>query len=439
MRVIVAGGGAVGLCVAEALSARGAEVVLLEAGRVGAGASAGNAGWITPSLSLPVPAPGVLSTSLRWLVSSSSPLWIRPSLEPAMIAWLLRFIVSCRRDVYARALSSLQTLAAQAGPAFDRLGERGAEFERHDEPLLYPAFDQAELAGLRHVAGELRAARAAHPMHELPAGELLKLEPALGTGVVGGMLAPSEGRVRPERFTAALRLLLERRGVDIRERSPVTGLINDDDGGTGWRIRTPSAEYRGAAVVLANGVGAAGLLGRLGVRLPIVTAKGYSRTFARSPGEDGGPRRALYLEAPKVAISVFDGAVRISGTLELGARRLNLSHPRLLAITDAARRALPDWTIPAQAEDWAGMRSLSPDGLPYIGPVPGAAGVHVATAHATLGITLAPLTGELLADLLLEGRDSPARRAVDPGRTARPIRPTGRRRWHAAARPGRAA
>jgi D-amino-acid dehydrogenase len=425
MRAIVAGGGAVGLCVAEALSARGAEVVVLEAGRVGAGASAGNAGWITPSLSIPVPAPGVLSTSLRWLVSSSSPLWIRPTAEPAMIEWLLRFIVSCRRDVYDRALDSLQALAADAGPAFDRLSERGAEFERHDEPLLYPAFDQAELAGLRDVAGELQAAGAAHPMHELSAGELRELEPALGAGVVGGMLAANESRVRPERFTAALRLLLERRGVGIREGSPVTDLIRDT---RGWRIRTPSAEYRGAAVVLANGVAAAALLRRLGVHLPVVNAKGYSRTFACSPGEDGSPRRALYLEAPKVAISVFDGAVRISGTLELGARRLDLSRPRLLAITDAARRALPGWSFPARAEDWAGMRSLSPDGLPYIGPVPGAAGIHVATAHATLGITLAPLTGQLLADLLLEGRDSPARRAVDPGRATRPIRRRSRRR-----------
>lgn len=123
-----------------------------------------------------------------------------------------------------------------------------------------------------------------------------------------------------------------------------------------------------------------------------------------------------------MAISAFTGAVRVSGTLELGARRLNLSSGRLRAITDAARRALPGWAMPAQAADWAGMRTLSPDGLPYIGPVPGAPGVHVATAHATLGITLAPLTGELLADLLLDGRDCPARRAVDPGRAARRAR-----------------
>jgi glycine/D-amino acid oxidase-like deaminating enzyme len=112
------------------------------------------------------------------------------------------------------------------------------------------------------------------------------------------------------------------------------------------------------------------------------------------------------------------------GTLELGARGLRVSDRRLTAITGAAQHALPGWQMPEHPFDWAGMRSLSPDGLPYIGPVPGLDGVYLATGHGTLGITLAPLTGELLASLLLEGRASelltpfyPAR--VLAGRAAR--------------------
>jgi D-amino-acid dehydrogenase len=87
---VVVGGGAVGLSVAEALAARGADVVVLERDRCGAAASAGNAGWITPSLAIPVPGPGVLWASLRWLVNPSGPLWIRPTLSPALIAWIAR-------------------------------------------------------------------------------------------------------------------------------------------------------------------------------------------------------------------------------------------------------------------------------------------------------------------------------------------------------------
>ncbi len=424
MRVIVVGAGAIGLCAAEALSARGADVVVLERDRCGGAASAGNAGWVTPSLSLPLAAPGVVAAAARWAVQPSSPLWITPTLEPEMLRWVASFIASCRRPVYRRGVRALQALAGAAGPAFDRLAQRGAVFERHDDELLYPAFTESELGHLDAVAADLRAGGGSGSLQPLSAGELRALEPALGESLVGGMLASGEGRVRPETFTGAVHELLTGRGVTVLEGAPVSELTRDGDG---WLARTPAGEHRGDSVVLAGGVAAADLLRQLGVRLPIVAAKGYSRTFAGRPGEDGAPRRALYLQSPKVAISVFDEAVRISGTLELGARDLTLSARRLAAITRAARRALPSWAPPAESRDWAGARSVSPDGLPYVGAVPGAPGVHVATAHAMLGITLAPLTGELLAQQLLEHRTGPELAALDPARAASPVRRSTRR------------
>ena len=173
--------------------------------------------------------------------------------------------------------------------------------------------------------------------------------------------------------------------------------------GTGreWLANSRPGRPRADAVVIAAGVPSAAAAGRPGVRLPIAAAKGYSRTYAPRPER---PAPALYLEGPKVAISVFDEGVRVSGTLELGARGLGLSRRRLAAISAAAQAALPGWQMPADPRDWAGMRSLSPDGLPYIGPVPGLDGLHLATGHGTLGMTLAPLTGELL------GRDAARRR-----------------------------
>ena len=141
------GGGAVGLCVAEALASRGCEVTVLERDRCGGGASAGNAGWITPSLAIPVPGPGVIGESLRWLIDPSGPLWIRPTLSPAMIEWIARFLVSCSRSAYRRGLAALQQAAALAGPSFDRLAERGVEFELHDAA--------AAVSGVR--AGRARA------------------------------------------------------------------------------------------------------------------------------------------------------------------------------------------------------------------------------------------------------------------------------------------
>lgn len=410
MRVIVVGGGAVGLCVAEALTSRGAEVTLLERDRCGAGASAGNAGWITPSLAIPVPGPGVIGESLRWLVNPSGPLWIRPTASPAMLAWIARFVASCRRSAYRRGLATLQHAAALAGPAFDRLAERGVEFELHDAPLLYPALERPELEHLWRVADELVGVGAAPLLERVTAAEMRSLEPALSERTIGGLIARVDRRVRPESLCDGVRRALVAGGAELLEHTPVSGLGRD---GPGWIVAGEGARRRGDAVVLAGGVASAGLLERLGVRLPIVAAKGYSRTY---PSDRTGPRQALYLETPKVAISVFDGAVRVSGTLELGARGLGLSDRRLRAITAAAQRALPGWQMPSSPRDWAGMRSLSPDGLPFIGPVPGLDGLHVAAGHGTLGITLAPLTGELVADLVLEGRGSGALAAFDPAR-----------------------
>jgi D-amino-acid dehydrogenase len=413
VRVSVIGGGAVGLCAAEALSDRGCEVTVFERDRCGAGASAGNAGWITPSLAAPVPGPGVIAASLRWLLDPSGPLWIRPTLSPALLDWIARFIFSCRRPTYARGLAALQGAAGRAGPAFDALESRGVEFERHHDPLLFPAFERAELGLIARVIDDVRRVGSAQRLEQVSAGELRGLEPALGPGLLGGMVAHGEGRVRPERLTAGVHRVLLARGVEMVEGAPVTHLSRD---GGEWLVDGPAGPRRAQAVVIAGGVESARLLGAHGVRLPIAAAKGYSRTYARHPS---GPRQALHLEGPKVAISVFEEGVRVSGTLELGARSLSLSPRRLAAITAAAQAALPGWQMPAQPRDWAGMRSLSPDGLPYVGPVPGLDGVHLATGHATLGITLAPLTGELLAGLILDGARDELTSAFAPGRGLR--------------------
>jgi D-amino-acid dehydrogenase len=415
VRVIVIGGGAVGLCAAEALVDRGCEVSVYERNRCGAGASAGNAGWITPSLASPVPGPGVIAASLRWLVDPSGPLWIRPSVSSELLEWIARFVVSCRRSVYHRGLVALQRAAALAVPAFDALSTRGIEFEQHEEALLFPAFARAELEHLWRVIDELHEGGSRQRLERLSADELRRLEPALGRHVLGGIVAHDERRVRPESLPAGVHRALIRRGVGVLEGAPVTRMARR---GQQWIVESPAGSRSSDAVVIAAGVASAALLAPHGVRLPIAAAKGYSRTYSR---EGTGPRRALYLEDPKVAISVFDGGVRVSGTLELGARGLNLSERRLAALSAAAQRALPGWRMPAQPHDWAGMRSLSPDGLPYIGPVPGLDGVHLATAHATLGMTLAPVTGALLADLILDGAGSELLDAFAPARALRGV------------------
>ena len=413
MRVIVIGGGAVGLCAAEALSARGCEVTVCERDRCGAGASAGNAGWITPSLAAPVPGPGVIGESLRWLLDPSGPLWIRPSPSAELVGWIARFVAHCRGAAYRRGMIALQRAASRAGLAFDALAARGVEFEQHNDPLVFPAFDPDELDQLWRMIDDLHAAGSGQRLERLSAREIRNVEPVLGEDVLGGLIAHGEGRVRPEVFTAGVHRALQARGVPVLENMAITSLSR---AGREWLVNSQTGSEPADAVVIAAGVASAKLLADHRVRLPIAAAKGYSRTYAPDPS---GPRQALYLEGPKVAISVFEEGVRVSGTLELGARSLALSPRRLRAITVAAQEALPGWRMPPRPRDWAGMRSLSPDGLPYIGPVPGLGGVHLATAHGTLGIALAPLTGELLTRMLVDGAGNDLLGPFNPGRAIR--------------------
>jgi D-amino-acid dehydrogenase len=416
---IVVGGGSVGLCVAESLATRGVEVTALERDRCGLGASAGNAGWITPSLAIPIPGPGVIGQSLRWLVDPSGPLWIRPTLSPAMLGWIAQFVRHCSRRAYRRGLTVLQAAAARTGDSFERLAERGAQFEMHTHELLYPAFSADELEHLLGIATDLREAGSRLALEQVAGEQIKTFEPALSDSVVGGLLAHGERRVRPESFAAGIHERLTSLGATVLENAPVARLRRD---GSEWIAVGGGGEWRADTVVLASGVASRELLNGIGVTLPVVAAKGYSRTFATT---QTGPKRPVYLEQPKVAISVFDGSVRVSGTLELGATALGVSQRRLRAITAAAREAMPGWDLPPSPADWAGMRSLSPDGLPYIGAIPGQPGLYVATGHATLGITLAPLGGELLAELILGAGQDPLLAAFDPARATRKTAPGG--------------
>jgi D-amino-acid dehydrogenase len=180
-------------------------------------------------------------------------------------------------------------------------------------------------------------------------------------------------------------------------------------------LETTSGPVAAHRLVVAAGLPTAPLLRRLGVRVPLVGARGYSVTLA---GRGTPPRHALYLAEAKLGLSPFDGVVRVAGVFELGARNEEVSPAvgeRLLA---AARPYLGGWQPDPDGpvEAWAGLRPATPDGLPLIGALPGLDGIYLATGHGMLGVTLAPATANLLAPLVLEGRAAPELAPFDPAR-----------------------
>jgi D-amino-acid dehydrogenase len=396
MKVAVVGGGAIGLAIAQRLVHSGAEVLVVERDAVGQATSLGNAGWITPMLSTPLAGPGVLRKSARWLIDPSSPLYVRPRLDPWFALWCLRFARNCTRGRSGAASRALLGLNASTLAAFDRLREDGISFEMHSRGLIVACTSEKNLAAEWATLEELRVLGYEGSLELLDGDGVRSLEPVLSKEVVGGIYAGTERHVRPETLTAGLAEWLRNAGAEIREHTEVTRIVKS---GSGWVTETTAGDdFAADRVVIAAGVWTKRLLQQLGTRIPLEGAKGYSVTV----GANGElVQHAIMLQEAKVGVTPFVGGYRLAGTLELAGESLTLNRRRLRAIVEAAARYLNYDTGTAGVE-WAGLRPTLPDSLPVIGRVPSVDGVFVATGHGMLGITLAPSTAEALTPLVLE-------------------------------------
>jgi len=399
MKIAVVGGGVIGLACADRFKQAGADTVVLERDRLGQATSAGNAGWVTPILSTPVPGPGVLYRALRWMLDPASPLRIQPRLDLAFASWCLRFARNCTDKRFTAGARALLELNARTLALFDQLRSEGVDFEMHQTGLVIATLSESELEKEWKLFTKLRQLGYAGRLDLLGGAEVRRLEPSLATTVVGGIYAADERHVRPETLTRALAQRLRTSGAELREGVLVTRVVRS---GSGWTVEVQNGEpVRADRVVVAAGVWTRHLLAELGSRLPLEGAKGYSLTSAN--GHE--LQHAVMLHEAKVGCSPFAGGLRLAGTLELSGENLTLNRRRLNSIADAARRYF-GFALAGSLE-WAGLRPLLPDGLPAIGRVPTADGVFVATGHAMLGVTLAPATAEALAPLVLEDRELP--------------------------------
>jgi D-amino-acid dehydrogenase len=412
VKVAVIGGGVVGLGTAYELARAGAEVTLVERDRLGAGASSGNTGWVTPALcAVPVPGPGVVGQALKWMLRPDSPFLLRPRLDPGFAAWLWRFRSACAP---ARFSAGLQALVAHNRGAVGALLDwqaQGVEFESYREGTIFAALTEAALRNEHELYARLQAEGFPVEVELLSGDEAREREPALSDRVVAGLFSHGEWHVRPESLTAGLADAVRRCGCEVREGVTVTRLEREREG---WRLATTSGEIDAERVVVTASVWSSDLLRPLGYRLPLEAAKGYSIT---ATGEGTRPSHAVYLLEAKVACSPFADGVRLAGTLELAGRDLALNRTRVRAIERAAETYLR-WRPVGPDLEWAGLRPLAPDGLPVIGAVPGCQGLFVSTGHGMAGITLAAVSAQLLSPLVLNGIEPRELAGLSPARFA---------------------
>lgn len=399
-RVVVVGAGAIGLSCAYFLQRAGLEVDVIDAGPVGNGASWGNAGWVTPSLSAPIPGPAALRTALGSIGKPTSPLWLRPHIDPAFLLWGMAFLRYCTPRSSERGLSATVVLSRDAFRYFDDMLADGLELNLQRRGLLLIGMSKAAIDAECAELGKLSAHQIPVEISRLSAAECREREPLIGPEVAGGIYVSTEGHLDPRELTAGLAAMVTARGGRVRTGEAVRRFTTE--GGHITAVVADS-EIPASSVVIAAGAHSVPVTRMLGVRLPMTAGKGYSFSVA-SPQV---PRSPMYLLETRAGVTPMGGRVRIAGTIEFSGLNTYLDSRRIEALKLAARSYLPsfDWTT--SAEEWTGMRPLCPDGLPVMDRVPGFQNAYLATGHSTLGITLAAVTGAHMASFVAKGTAPP--------------------------------
>jgi D-amino-acid dehydrogenase len=395
--VIVVGAGAIGAATAYELARRGASVTVLERSELAHGCSYGNAGLISPSHTEALANPAALRAGIAWMARRDSPFRVRP--RASLLPWLIRFGIASLPTRSAAATATLRALTAISLEAHEALAREGlpSSFARRGILSVYesePAFAAARAQGAATTrALDPDAARA--------------LEPALGPDIAGAILHPREAHCDPGAFTSALVEGARTLGADVRTGVETLRLRRSN--GRVVELETSAGPFRPGAVVLAAGAWTKPLAAQAGVRVPLEGGKGYHLEMpagaARQPG------LPMFFEEARVTATPLDGRLRLTGALELSGLDLRVDPIRLDAIGRAALRVLRPPIQRGHARVWRGLRPCTPDGLPIVGPADGVADLYLATGHAMLGIALAPVTGEIVADLVT---GATPRHAIEP-------------------------
>jgi D-amino-acid dehydrogenase len=409
--VLIIGGGIIGVCCAWELQKRGLSVTLIDKRDIGHGCSYGNAGWLTPCFALPLPMPGMLLKSLRWLSDPDSPLYIKPRPSLMLAQWLFRFLRSMNSRLMQRSVRALVELSKYSLEAYAQLAtEQATAFGFEQKGLLMVA---NTTAGLNAALEEMHLV-APHGVagRAVDDPEIRQLEPSIiGTQLTGGVFFPDEAHVDPLRAVQTICNRCQALGATILPR---TELVSLDV--TSRRI-TGAVTTRGAFTadhyVLATGAWSHDIARNLELNVPVLSGKGYSLTMQRI---EPGPRMPIMLIDKKVAVTPMGPYTKLAGTLELVGVDESITRRRVEAILRGARQFINVPEKPQVVELWRGLRPCTPDGVPIIGRSTKVANLFIATGHQMLGLQTAPASGRLLADLVLQQTPLVAPEPFCPGR-----------------------
>lgn len=407
-RVLVVGAGIVGLSCAWSLQEHGVDVQVVERCQVGAGASWGNAGWVSPAHATPLPEPGILRYGVRAVLDPRSPVSLPLRGDARRLRFLAGLVRHCTQASWSQAMSAYRALNEAAIEAYDaqRAGGVTAPCEPAD---VIAAFARAEEAhGLLHEIQGVVGSGLPVDIDVLTGEQVRDLEPHLSAAVRFGVLIRGQRYINPADYVTALADNVRARGGKIIERTPVTSVARH---GSTVVARTADGDLDADAVVLATGAWLSTLAAPHGVAVPVHAGRGYSFTLpALAPLS-----HPIHFPATRVALTPAGPHVRVVGIMEFTGPDTPLAQARISSMVNALRPFVTGFDWDRRDSDWVGPRPLTTDGVPLVGQT-STDGIYIAGGHGMWGITLGPVTGRLLAEEIVTGRTPAALVPLNPQR-----------------------
>ena len=392
--ILIIGGGIIGVSAAYYLAKEGMAVTLVEKGEICSGSSYGNAGFIPPSHSTPIPGPGVLKQGIKWMLNPESPFYIHPRFDVEFVRWLWRFGNYCNKSAYERAIPLFRDIQRDSLALFQEIMEQEdivCDFKQAGGITIFKSKN-----GFAHAQAEVKEMKNFDIELDFLDGDAVrKLEPMIRDDVLGGIHNMEDAHLNPALFVEELAKVAEKYGARIIRQAEVLGF--EKAGGRIASVHTTCESFHPKEVILAAGAWSTPLAQQLNLQFPMQAAKGYSLTMKKPACI---PSLPLFLSEARVAVTPIGSSLRFAGTLELAGLDLSINQRRVNAIKDAGRGYLNSVSSEDDPEVWSGLRPVPPDGLPYIGRSLTTKNLVVATGHGMLGVSMGPVTGKVVSEIV---------------------------------------
>ena len=396
MKIGIIGGGINGLFSAYYLKKLGYEVTIIEQSDLSDSCSHGNAGMIVPSHIFPLSAPGMIAKGLRWMLSSTSPFYIRPRLSGDLVKWGWLFYKNATKAHVQKSIPILRDISLLSKSLYqDFQKENSFDFGWHERGLMM--LYQTPAMAHEEAEGAAVANKVGIEAHVLNQKEVQKLEPHTKVNAIGGVFYPGDAHLSPHLLVSGLKKYLNTEGVKFLFNTEVKGFEVKNQKVTS--ILAGDEKLVFDEIIIAVGAWSGILTEKLGISIPLQGGKGYSMMFDGLGEKVNIP--AIMLEARATA-TPMGNALRCAGTMEIAGIDLGVNMNRVKGIIKGVNSFYPELPIvlPQKEAVWSGLRPCSPDGLPYIGRVSHLKNVTIATGHGMMGLSLGAATGQLVSEIV---------------------------------------